>query len=272
MSYFNNFPTVAYNFEINGQTTLIAIKDIALNVRVRKEILENITLFDEYDIEDNETFDIISEKLYGKPIYHWVIMLLNQRFDYRTDFPLTAVQLIRYCEQKYGKDHVYDQHIIFGNLHYEDRDGNIVQKLTEDQFIALYPYSSYAEYQQSLIDLVSPNYPVLLTEEQYTEIYPMYGLGQMFTVPSDTYEEYLYNRQQIIDEMNETILKTGMSELHFNQQYPYASYEEYSRGFEQISNFEYEDKLNESKRRIKVLNPSMIDKVVSDIQRLLAGA
>lgn len=263
MSYFNNFPTVAYNFEINGQTTLIAIKDIALNVRVRKEILENITLFDEYDIEDNETFDIISEKLYGKPIYQWVIMLLNQRFDYRTDFPLTAVQLIRYCEQKYGKDHVYDQHIIFGNLHYEDRDGNIVQKLTEDQFIALYPYSSYAEYQQSLIDLVSPNYPVLLTEEQFDVLDPL---------PFATYQEYLYNRQQIIDEMNETILKTGMSELHFNQQYPYASYEEYSRGFEQISNFEYEDKLNESKRRIKVLNPSMIDKVVSDIQRLLAGA
>jgi hypothetical protein len=98
MSYFINFPTIGYNFELNGKITIVAIKDIALNVRVRKEILENITLFDEYDIEDNETFDIISEKLYGKPIYHWTIMLLNQRFDYRKDFPLTSIQLIKYCE------------------------------------------------------------------------------------------------------------------------------------------------------------------------------
>lgn len=190
MSYFINFPTIGYNFELNGKITIVAIKDIALNVRVRKEILENITLFDEYDIEDNETFDIISEKLYGKPIYHWTIMLLNQRFDYRKDFPLTSIQLIKYCEQKYGEDKVYDQHIIFGNLHYEDRDGNTVQKLTEVQFAALYPDDSYIEY---------------------------------------------------------------------------------SREFESISNFEYEDRLNESKRRIKVLNPAMIDKVVSDIQRLLSG-
>jgi hypothetical protein len=62
-----------------------------------------------------------------------------------------------------------------------------------------------------------------------------------------------------------------LTEVQFAALYPDDSYIEYSREFESISNFEYEDRLNESKRRIKVLNPAMIDKVVSDIQRLLSG-
>lgn len=188
MSYFVNFPSILYNFNINGNTTMLVVKDIALNVRVRKEILEKITLYDEYDIEDGETPEIISEKLYGKPTYHWTLMLINSRFDYIKDWPMTEVILDRYITEKYGAGHEYDQHLVNGNLHFEDVDKNIITKLSPEQY-------------------------------------------ELFN-PGKSYSEYAYD-------------------------------------FNSVSNHEYEHRLNEDKRRIKVLNSRAIVKMTSDIQDLL---
>jgi hypothetical protein len=65
---------------------------------VQKDFLDLITIYDLYDIEDGETPDIISNKIYGKPTYHWLIMLVNQRFDYIKDWPMSEYELIRYCQ------------------------------------------------------------------------------------------------------------------------------------------------------------------------------
>lgn len=112
-----------YDFKIGGKSQLSIIKDITHNVRFRKEILENITLYDEYDIREGETPEIIAEKIYGNPQYHWIIMLLNERYDYITDFPLSYPELIAHTEQKYGAGNVNDIH------HYVDYKGNRVDSI-----------------------------------------------------------------------------------------------------------------------------------------------
>lgn len=188
MSYFSYFPRIYYNFNVGGKESLITVKDIALNVRVRKEVLENITLYDEYDIEDGETPDIISERLYGKPYYHWTILLVNQRYDHLRDFPMKQVDLERHVTEKYGEGHEYDQHVLNGVLHFEDELGIIRTKLDPIDFAVLFPGKDYDQHYLNL---------------------------------------------------------------------------------ETISNYEHESRLNESKRRIKVLNPQIIDKTVNDIQTLL---
>lgn len=99
--YFTKFPTIYYEFDINGTRVLKLVSDITANVRFRKELLENITLLDEYDIQEGETPEIISNKMYGSPMYHWVIMLINQKYDYLEDWPLTSDQLYTYIEEKY---------------------------------------------------------------------------------------------------------------------------------------------------------------------------
>ena len=50
--YFDNFPKIIYNFNINNKEELKVLTDITRNVRLRKEILSNITLFDMYIISD----------------------------------------------------------------------------------------------------------------------------------------------------------------------------------------------------------------------------
>ena len=77
MTYFTNFPKIPYEFIIDGKSVLINVVDIALNVRARKAALKNYLIYDEYDIEEGETPESISEKLYGKPHFHWLIMLIK---------------------------------------------------------------------------------------------------------------------------------------------------------------------------------------------------
>ena len=79
--YFKDFPKFLYDFKYDNtdQTKMSVVRDITRNIRFRKEVLENYTLYDEYDIKDGETPEIIAEKIYGNPEYHWIIMLVNQR-------------------------------------------------------------------------------------------------------------------------------------------------------------------------------------------------
>lgn len=118
--YFKRFPVIYYPVTIDGISQYVAIRDVTVNIRFVKEVLSNITLYDYYDIVDGETPEIISEKFYGTPLYHWVIMLINERYDYINDFPLSYVLLRRYAEDKYGAENIYDTH------HYENSDGYVV--------------------------------------------------------------------------------------------------------------------------------------------------
>ena len=74
--YFQNFPAIYYEYEIGGKKVLRTVTDITQNIRVVSSILDSITLYDEYDIMDGETPEIISNKIYGSPLYHWIIMII----------------------------------------------------------------------------------------------------------------------------------------------------------------------------------------------------
>lgn len=120
MSYFNNLPEIYYNFIVNGDDKMFVVRDITANVRPLKNTLDNITLYDLYDIIDGETPEIISNKFYGSPKYHWAIMIANQRYDYLKDWPLPYDRLVQYCSDKYGENDIYSTH------HYEDENGFVV--------------------------------------------------------------------------------------------------------------------------------------------------
>lgn len=117
--YFEDFPKFLYDFEIRGERRAFVVTDITRNIRFRRDVLANITVYDEYDVIDGETPEIVAEKIYGDAQYHWVIMLANERFDYRSDWLLDYPRLSSYITDKYGNqaDAVH---------HHEDAKGNIV--------------------------------------------------------------------------------------------------------------------------------------------------
>lgn len=106
---------------IKKETKAFLMTDISRNIRFRRDVLSNITMYDEYDIVDGETPEIIAEKVYGNAQYHWIVMLTNDIYDYRADFPLTQLALDQFVVDKYG-DAADDIH------HYEDANGYIVNQ------------------------------------------------------------------------------------------------------------------------------------------------
>jgi hypothetical protein len=149
--YFKEFPTFLYDFDINNKTEYRNVKDITQNVRLRKEILSNVTVYDEYDIMDGETPEIISEKIYGTPLYHWVIMICNERYNYVDDFPLNQYQLDKHVTNKYGVGNEYDIH------HYIDHDGNIVDSTNpEATSVSNYDHEIQLNESKRRIKLISP--------------------------------------------------------------------------------------------------------------------
>lgn len=148
--YFKNFDQLYYDFEINGKRELKVVTDIVKNVRFRKEILANITLYDEYDIKDGETPEMIAEKVYGNPNYHWIIMLVNERYDGVSDFPLSYHQLEKHITTKYGAGHEYDTH------HYIDSNGYIVDSFNPTATsVSNYDYEDQLNESKRRIKLIS---------------------------------------------------------------------------------------------------------------------
>jgi hypothetical protein len=146
--YFNNFQNIYYQYDIGGKPVLKVVKDITTNVRFRKAVLDNITLFDEYDVKDGETPEIIAAKYYGNPEYHWVIMLCNQRYDYLEDFPKSTHALEDYINGKYANP--------YGTHHYEV-DGFIVSQGTPGAVpVSNYEYEDRLNESKRRIKLISP--------------------------------------------------------------------------------------------------------------------
>ena len=149
--YFEEFPKFLYDFDVNGKRVAYRVTDITQNVRFRKDILSNIALYDSYDIVDGETPEIIAEKFYGNAQYHWVIMLTNQMYDYRTDFPLPYPELQSYVESKYGDaaDAIH---------HYVDTRGFIVNSdYTGATSVSNRQYEELQNETKRRIKIISPN-------------------------------------------------------------------------------------------------------------------
>lgn len=150
--YFSKFPKFAYDFEINGQRKVFIVSDITNNVRFRKEILANIALYDEYDMVDGETPEMVAEKVYGNSQYHWIIMLVNERFDYLADYPLPYTSLVKYVDDKYGEGNANEVH------HYVNSQGFIVDSTNPEATpVSNLQHEERVNETKRRIKIVSPN-------------------------------------------------------------------------------------------------------------------
>jgi hypothetical protein len=241
--YFANFPKIVYDFDLSKGTDYRVVTDITRNVRVRKQILENITLYDYYDIAEGETPEIISEKIYGTPYYHWVIMLVNQRYDYVNDFPLSQLELDSYINNKYGnkKYHVHDYSV----------DGFIKEGINT------------LVLRDSAIDGGG--------------IGEM-AVGKVLTSVTNGYEARIDDIIVESDNINVTIevsLRTGKfapnETVKIRNETAYAEVVScvIPGQYTTTSNYDYEFNLNESKRRIKIVDPALVEQLVKEFKDIL---
>ena len=100
MSYFNQFPLMAYDVKNDNNYKLLP--NILKRVKLRSGLRSGAFLFDSYNVKDGERPEDIAFKLYGDAQLHWVILMTNNVTDRFYQWPLTQPQFQEHLEDKYG--------------------------------------------------------------------------------------------------------------------------------------------------------------------------
>lgn len=96
--YLDKFPKLLYTRD--SKTTLVT--NLLTRIATVKGVLDDISLFYYYDIQEGDTPEIIASKYYNDPELHWVILILNDIMDPYYDWPMTYQQFQAYITDKYG--------------------------------------------------------------------------------------------------------------------------------------------------------------------------
>jgi hypothetical protein len=116
--YFSRFPSLLFLVtppSFGTPARYVTLTDITRNVRFKKEVIDNISLYDIFVMKESDSIETVSEKLYGSPYYHWVLMLLNNMYDWRKDFPLNSLAFDEYIKEKYGSIEIAKSTLLFYN-------------------------------------------------------------------------------------------------------------------------------------------------------------
>ena len=104
MGYFNELPNLEYLSQLpdaNSNETYITVKNLFKRAKLRTDIVNFITAFDYYQIEDNQRPDVIAQKLYGDAELDWVILITNNITNIREEWPLSNQNLYNHMIEKY---------------------------------------------------------------------------------------------------------------------------------------------------------------------------
>ena len=100
MSYFSQFPLMAYDMAGNQQYKLLP--NILKRVKLRSNLRAGSFLFDNYDVQDGERPEDVAYKWFGDAEYHWIILMTNNVTDRYYQWPLTQPQFQEHLTDKYG--------------------------------------------------------------------------------------------------------------------------------------------------------------------------
>lgn len=106
--YFKHFPTI--DFDVKNDGNLIQAKDIFRNIRVSSDAEDAITGYEYYYINDQDRPDVLASKLYGDATLYWLFWMVNDQFAIYNDWPKSQSILDKFINRKYsGKALVSNQ-------------------------------------------------------------------------------------------------------------------------------------------------------------------
>ena len=228
--YFKSFPYTLYS--LDNTTTVQVITDITNRITLSDEVKTNLSLYDEYDVKDGETPELVADRFYNNPELHWLILHYNDIIDPRFDWPLDANNLNRHVAGKYTD--------VNATHHFEDANGNYANGNA-------YILSSNAFTNFSVNDAITNN-----TNNGVAYITQKNSSSNVrITITTGGFK----TGDQILKSSN-TAISANITSTVILSGTP-------------VTNFTYEDELNESKRRIKILKASYVDAIINDFKKKL---
>lgn len=229
--YFQNFPLTYYSL-YDDLSNVRVVTNITARVKLSDEVKNNLSLFDEYDIKDGDTPEIIADRFYNDPQLHWVILHVNEILDARFDWPLTTDNLKKYCEGKYTN--------INAVHHYEDTNGNYVNG------------NVYVQSSSNFANVFVGNVITNLTNN---------GTGLVTEKISSSNIRLLVSDGGFVTNDKVTATSNSLANITITATSTVSGLP--------VTNLVYEDSVNESKRRIRILKSRYVDSIVRDFKKQL---
>jgi len=230
--YFQNFPYTYYS--LNDVATTQIVTNISLRVRLSDELKNNFALFDKYDIKDGETPEILADKFYSNPQLHWIILHTNDILDPKFDWPLTTNNLVLFTQGKYNN--------VNAPHHYVDANSVIT-----NANVYLNSSSQFTNFNNNdvIVNVTNNGTGVITKLQSYSNIIVTVTDGGFITGDKIT----LSSNANANANITSTSIISGTP----------------------VTNLQYEDTVNDTKRKINILKNRYIDSVINDFKIKLSS-
>lgn len=94
--FFSNFPLIEYKF---GNNSPILMTHLLRRFKFNNRIKELVTEWTYYEVQDNETPEMVAARFYNDPNLHWVILMFNDIVDPFTDWPIPTESMNEYARK-----------------------------------------------------------------------------------------------------------------------------------------------------------------------------
>ena len=296
--YFKNFPKILLD-GTTGPTggTRMAV-DILRRVAFQSEGITASSFFVDYNINDGDTPESIADTLYGSSEYHWVVMMFNNKFDNFFDWPMSVRKFEKYMTKKYdGITLFFGENVTGGFLENDTlvkTDGTgvtgwgglvksydpVLNKLTvtgvgpgfnfsEDDVVKSYNATGGTLLSQNVGEAVVKR----IVTDSAQALHHFENSGATLAGYDDVgggYETSVVWLDPLSKYSGVTQISMGSGGVTFGNTllygYTYNSSSSYVK-----TNYDYEEKKNEDKRKISLLNPTYLDKVVKEFKTMIHG-
>jgi hypothetical protein len=247
--YFDIFPRVDYSIGEDANVTE-NVTNIFKRYAILREILSNATSYILYEVDDDDTPEILAEKLYSDAGAGWMILYANKIMDPQFDWPLSENNFRKYIIEKYGSVaaaqtsyHHYEKIVetTVGDQTYTRTYLVNKERLTENALDV--PYTYYEPY--------SNNY--FLT----ADITLITSDNVNFT--ADHSNHYSYNDTSLPEYYSYEAHDVNDTTVFMNT---------YGKA---ITNYDYELQINDNKRFIKVIKSQYYDQIMYEFKVLTKG-
>lgn len=236
--FFSKFPKKLYNFNFVANST-VAVTNILSRVRFNSKILNSVSAYTKYQLQDGDTPEIVSYKAYGDPEYHWAIILVNNLKDPYFDVPLPINALESTILKKYGYTSI------------EQAQDNVHHYILETT-------STLNEGGITTTNVKN----TIITLQQYS-----YQSNALITLANTPATAYVYPHNS----SNTIYFKANNSGQNTaNSTNATASLQIVDR-VKPISIYDYEIELNEGKREIKLLKQEYLEPLSAELNRMLGN-
>lgn len=244
--FFKNFPEMQYKLS-DGK--IITIKDFFRKSAISTGAKEAIVDYTYYELEEGDRPDVVATKLYGNGDLHWVFFLVNDWANYY-DWWKDQATFQKYMSHKYR-----------GKYAVASASTDIVSRTGEPPLVSkfLIGESVTATEATGTVIKVDPTHNRIAIGDVVGDFSSKTITGTSILPGQAAAYRHSFTPTSVID-MVDGVDHYYLGNLKINN---------FKSGYLPKTHWEAEFEANEEKRKIKIIRPTMVDRVVSQFEKVM---